>query len=218
MKYKIYCPECASYKEIESLLITTKCPENNSHTCDKSSAVIQTALPSPTLSLKGLLSKDYKRLRKELVNYVISNGGNLPPEELAGAAEHFCLPIEIRSMFYDLATQAKQAEDFYQRMKVSRADRFSAASGEFIVRLTFDQTIEVSQDMSEANHMFNYLELGVEGKIVGDSVEGMYDYMTSYSGSSYSGSGLLSKNWEPTGITLPQLSDRLLGILRDGDY
>lgn len=218
MKYKIYCPECASYKELESLIITSKCPENNLHVCDKESAVIETALPTPTRSLKGLLSKDYKKLRKELVEYVIANGGNLPTDELMGAAEHFCLPVEVRSLFFDLDTQTKHADAFYQRMRVSRQDRFSAASAEFILRLTFEQTLEVAQDLSAQHHMFNYLELGLEGKMVGDSIDGMYDYMTSYSGSVYSGTGLLNKNWDPYQITLSGLSDRLVAILRDGEY
>ena len=67
--------------------------------------------------------------------------------------------------------------------------------------------------------------LGAIGKAVGivedkatDGVEGLFDYITSAANTSYTNNGLLQEPFTPYTLTMQQLSDNLMSILKDGYY
>lgn len=209
MRYSITCNICGRI-DVLGLVITANCPNSVEHICDKTSAVIQ--------DINCLnLDKDYRRLRDELMQYVISNGGNLPLDELEGAARHFCLPFESREMFFPGVAHYNIADAFNKNMREARAQRFNRAAAYLVVNLDLEQCFTIGKDISVAHLANNYIDYGVEGYYVGDNVEGLYDYLASYSGSpTYSGAGLLQYNWTPTTQTMTHLSDHLIQILKDG--
>ena len=64
---------------------------------------------------------------------------------------------------------------------------------------------------------YSYINFGVEGTTEGDN-EGIFDYIQSVSGSSYENTGFATKGYIPEGMTLQQLEDKLLNILKNGIY
>jgi hypothetical protein len=207
MKFRIFCETCQDFKVIESLLVKEKCPVQPEHIIQPGSLLI---IPPQ----EGDERKDYKTLRDELMAYVITNNGALPLDELQIAAKNFCLPGEARENFFPGPLHYKVASEFISNMAKSRRARYQKASAILITELTQDQCFELGADLSAHDYITNYLELGIEGKSDGDLVEGMYDYVTSYSGSTHSGAGLLSKSWVPRTCSLIELSNRVISVLR----
>jgi len=210
-KYKIYCEDCSRELNIESLIIQEKCIENPAHIITPGSLLIL-AGENPKYG------KDYKTLRDELMAYVIGIlgvGGTLSEIEAESAARNFCLPGEMRETIFPGDNHFKIAETFIKHMTVARQNRYDRAGAVSIVRLTLEQSFELGNDLATGNLASNFLSLGIEGKIDGDPIDGIYDYITSYSGSVYSGTGLLSKNWTPIGCTLVEFSNTVVGILRE---
>lgn len=212
MQYRIYCPQCSSNHILENLIITSNCPENSEHVCDKSSAVVLSTNDQP-----NLMTQDFKRQRTNLINYVVQSGGGMPVDELMGAAEHFCLPTEVRDMFFTLEQQIEFGKAFHKRSTQSRERRYSEVSMQLFNRLTYMQALEVAADLQPGNHVWNYINLGLEGTAVGDPL-GVFDYFTSNTSTVFSGAGFLEKPWTPLGYTIPELSNKIMDILVSGNY
>lgn len=212
MQYRIHCPQCNTEHILEGLIITSTCPTNSEHSCDKASAVIVS-----TNDQHEVMRQDYKRQRANLINYVVQSGGSMPVDELMGAAEHFCLPKEVRDMFYTVEEQIEFGKLFHARSIQSRERRYSEVSMQLFNRLTYTQALEVAADLQSGNHVWNYINLGLEGTAVGDPT-GVFDYFSSASGTVFSGAGFLEKPWSPLGYTIPELSNKIMDILVSGNY
>lgn len=205
MKYRFYCDDCQELKYVESLLIPDTCPVNNAHSIR----------PNSLVGLQEECQKDYKRLRKELAEFVIANSQTLTEEQLKIASQNFVVPQEIRNNFYSLDEQMELGRIFHSNSTKARAKRINAATIECFNRLDLQQTFELVQEMSNGQLISNYVDYGIEGTSEGDPV-GLYDYLNSTA--TFSGSGLLNKNWTPVGLTIVGLKDRIMSILRDGEY
>lgn len=205
MKYRFYCENCQAIKYEESLLIPSTCPVDIAHTIRSNSIV----------GLQEECEKDYKRLRKELAEFVVANSNNLTEEQLKVASQNFVVPQEIRNTFYSLEEQMELGRVFHNNSVKARAKRINVATIECFNRLELQQTFELVQEMSNGQLIRNYVDYGIEGTSEGDPV-GIYDYLNSTA--TFSEDGLLNKNWNPIGTTIIGLKDRLMAILRDGDY
>ena len=62
-----------------------------------------------------------------------------------------------------------------------------------------------------------YIEYGVEG-ISEDDTPGLFDYLEGRNDSPWAGSGLLQEDFIPSGVTMPQLVDKVMSILVSGLY
>ena len=213
MKYRYYCTNCASFRSQEGLLIKPVCQADAAHTVDLSTiTVIQ-----GNDSFIGL-EKDYRKQRHELIEYVIENFGNLTPDELKVAAEHFAVPLEIRDQFFSREEQISNGRMFHERATHSRQGRYDAVVAELFNRLTYEETSEIIVDLDEAgNLIWKYINLGVEGVSQGDPF-GAFDYFESTSGTPFENNGFLQKTFVPLEMTLSELSVRIMDILRNANY
>jgi hypothetical protein len=106
------------------------------------------------------------------------------------------------SINFDLLSQ--EARD--QRIKAARPFVFSNLPIGDCIKL-IDKTYLLN---------IKYVQ-GVEDK-ASDGVEGLFDYLTSAANTSYENNGFLEENFTPYVLTLQQISDKLITIMKDGYY
>ena len=207
MKYKVFCQTENEWKEVESLIIKHKCPINASHTIDESSIHIT----------KGCCQsydegKLYRQLRRELIADVTQNGQNMTNDELKQASEHFATPIEVRNLFFTMDEQIILGDTFNKRATDDRKMRHDRAMSELMNYLSYLEAVEVVEDIGDLSE--KYVTYGVEGTSEGDPV-GLFDYFESTDGTQFENAGFLEKTFTPrNGLTIAQLSARIMGILR----
>lgn len=214
MKYRIYCSSCLENKEVEGLIITTQCPDNLAHTCDKSTVVI--LCPNQGCSMNYLDNKDYKQLRSELIDYVVLHSGILPTDELQEASMHFCLPKEVRDMFYTIDEQIEFGLEFHKNSTNARQLRANKVMVELYNHIDLADAFEVGQSVLSATNQ--YVTYGLEGTLVGDP-EGISDYFLCTSGTSYESTGFLTLTGINiiTDITLSGLATKCVNIITYGN-
>ena len=72
--------------------------------------------------------------------------------------------------------------------------------------------------MNGASAMIDaYVNFGVEGSLEGDDV-GLFDYLESRVGTPFENTGLLSKGYNVEGMTINEFSERLMDVLKNGNY
>lgn len=210
MKYRFKCQNDNAFFDVESLIIRPVCPNHAWHTIIPSSVTI--IYDDDRLDA---CVKDYKVQRKELIDFVIANSETMSNEELAIAAQHFCLPAETRNLFYTIEEQIEFGKIFHRRSCHSRNMRYNAGVAELFNRLSYAETYTIIQDLTPGNLVWNYINLGVEGTTEGDDV-GIFDYFQNTG--SFSSTGFLSKSWSPVEMTMEQLGERVMDILKNGNY
>lgn len=208
MKYRVFCETENKYIEIENLLIIEKCPNSEEHIVTSGSlSIIDSNYSS---------SKDYRRLRHELMEYVTNNYSSMSNEELKQAASHFCAPQDIINQFYTPSEQIALGKEFHTEATKCRKDRFDGVVSALFNHLEYEETGTIIQELD--NYIWKYVDLGVEGTTEQDP-EGVFDYFTSTSGTSFEDNGFMETGYEPRHtITLSGLRDFVMDILQNGCY
>lgn len=187
--------------------------------------VIATSLPDNYEDISSIrnwwkygtnLNKDYKFIRREIMNMVSSVGWlNITPEEKIIAATIFAVGKTERAVIFNIEDQILNGIIFHKQSVKSRVTRENRAVSEIYNRLTPGDQADLLNDIS--NLIDIYVKFGIEGTLEGDP-EGLFDYLESRSNTSYATTGLLSKNYSVEGMTINQLSNTLIDILKNGNY
>ena len=207
MKYRVFCETEDKHIEIESLLLKEVCPNSTNHTITPGSLSITDSNYNPNVG------KDYKHLRKELIQYVIENFSTLTTDELQQASAHFCVPKEVRDMFFSLEEQINFGKEFHERSSEARKNRWNNGLVTLYNYTSLADSFIIGQELELL--AFRYLNYGIEGTPEGDA-EGLFDYVLATSGTSFENTGLAKKELElvVSGITCSGLADKLISILR----
>lgn len=162
--------------------------------------------------------KDYKVIRSEIKSlYQSIQWVNLSTTEKTICANYFIPPKIERDEVYTTEQQIMLGLLFHSNSIDARKTRYAYAAMEVYNRLTKVESEEVINDVVSNNLVEKYISNGVEGTLEGDE-EGIFDYVESVTGTSYQSSGLATKSYIPDGMSLTQLIDRIMEILRDGKY
>lgn len=163
------------------------------------------------------LDKDYKLVRSHIISLVQATGfSNLTAEEKDIACRDFCVSKADRDTVHTMEQQIANGIEFHRRSIRARLDRKIAAEGEVYNRMSIAS--ERSELIGEVTNMTkDYIDFGVEGTLEGDA-EGLFDYLESRVGTSFENTGFLSKTYTVEGMTVAQLSARLIDILKNGNY
>lgn len=210
MKYTIFCQTESKTIEVENLLLREVCPNSVEHQVTSGSLTITDP------GFEDCFSKDYRKLRHELIEYVTNNFQNMSVEELKQAAYHFCLPTEVINQFYTPMEQIMNGKEFHQKATKCRKDRFDGCVTALFNHLTYSETGQIISVLND--FIWKYIDLGVEGTTEGD-VLGLFDYFMSTSGTIFDDNGFLETNFEPRHtVTLLQLRDFVMDILQNGCF
>jgi hypothetical protein len=164
---------------------------------------------------------DYKTARVALYLSMISKGGweNLSPEEKIIASKWFIVGRSERNQVHSTEDQIINGLTYNSNSIRARKQRLTQCMMEVYNRLDDNQIKSVMSTMDFSRTTYAYTEVGMEGVLSGDTVEGLFDYINSTSGTSWSSSGLRTQSYTPVGYdNCSQLSDRLLDILINGNY
>lgn len=161
---------------------------------------------------------DYKLIRTEISKLEqFQVWANLTTAEKAVCARLFVVDKSKRDEIYTTVQQIQLGLLFHKYSVECRTTRFAYASMEVYNRLAPSEAATVVSEIEADGLPTKYIQFGHEGTEVGDP-EGLFDYLQSVVGTGYATTGLSSKAYVPDGMTLPQLVDRIMDILRDGDY
>jgi len=209
MKYKTYCLTCSKWNEIEWLVVSPICP---GHELD------HTVLPNSVVLIQNADdcgkggTQLYRTLRRKLIVHVAQYGQYMSQDHIKQAAEHFAVPQEIRDLFFTTDEQIALGEIFNKRAIQDRQIRNNRVVSELMNHLTYLQTVDIVNDLGDLSD--KYINFGVEGVSEGDPV-GIFDYFESTAGTQFETAGFLQKQFTPSyGITMLQLSQRVMNILR----
>ena len=174
--------------------------------------------------------KDFKLARKELSNELTTRGGfyNLAPLEKKIASRWFIVAISDRNTVHSFSEQITNGIFFHTNSVASRQSRYTAAVVEVYTRLASTDADEVIDDLWEIftkvngkqysrSLAENYIQCGREGTVEGNP-DGLFDYVLARANTAFSSSGLKAKLITPNYGTLDELCDRIIDILKNGNY
>ena len=165
-----------------------------------------------------VIRKDYKFLRQQ-IKILVQNTGwtNLTQLEKQIAVKYFVVSKQRRDQRYTMKEQIILGLVWHKESVKARQIRFDYAAMEIWNRLTRTEARTIVNQI-EADALSNkYIQFGTEGIQKGDP-EGLFDYIESSVGTSYENAGLLQTRYTPVGMTLVELSVRLIDILEHGNY
>lgn len=161
---------------------------------------------------------DYKTARSAIAHLVIVEGwDNLSNFEKKIAAQWFVVGAPQRVEMYSLEEQVTFGKLYHVNSVEARKKRLVHAVGEIFGRLQKSEVNELISDCSILT--YDYINFGKEGTAEGDS-QAFFDYMLGRSGTIYaeSGSGFANKGFEPSGITMEELTELVMQTLKSGVY
>lgn len=205
-KYRIYCETEQTFVDKETLAPAAVCPNDRNHTVQSGSYRI----------LDEACTKDYKQLRTELIMSIINDGfENLTLEEQMLAVQNFCLPKEVRDMFYTVDQQIIFGLDFHQASTEAREIRANKVMVEMYNHLNLQDAFIIGQSVRDK--VDEYIRYGLEGTPEGD-VEGIFNFFLATSGTSYENTGFPTMTGVTpiTDITISGLADVCYKILKYG--
>lgn len=164
-------------------------------------------------------SIDYKFIRKEIYILVLTKGfTNCTTAEKEIAAQWFVVAHADRDTLYTTPQQIAYGAIHHTNSVEAREVRAGYVMMEFYNRLETADINAVMTDVSKDDLLDLYIRTGREGTLQGDP-EGLFDYMSAVSGTSYSGTGFAAKAITPLdGVTLAALTDQVCNVLKDGIY
>ena len=171
---------------------------------------------------KRFLDKDYKFYRHEilLLANIFIGWDNLTQEEKELSASIFAVDKTKRDQIYNLAEQIQLGKDHHYRSLDSRKNRVLAVELELFNRLSKEEVQEVFYDIKSQGIYDTYIEMGNEGIQEGDSA-GLFDYTEGSlrTGTPWSVSGgFYDKGFTPIGMTMTELTQKVMDILKNGNY
>lgn len=158
---------------------------------------------------------DYKFIRREIMVIAAAQGfSNLVAEEKEIAAKMFAVSKTDRDTLFALEAQIEHGRVFHHESVRCRRSRARSLEVELYNRIggeTTGQMIDLG-----AIPLNLYIQFGREGTESGDS-SGIYDVIQATEGTAYETTGLAALSAiTPYGMTLAQLVDRCMDILRNG--
>lgn len=171
------------------------------------------------LDLYGYNGKDYKVVRQKIIEGVIGAGGfsNLSTDEKEIAARWFAVVKADRDTVYTTEQQVQLGLVFHTKSVEARQARSLAVVMEIYNRLSKSDADDCLGDVVSNQLDYYYSRYGREGTESGDP-EGIYDYFQSVSETTWASTGLSSKTYTPVSGTLSELVDRIMDILKNGNY
>lgn len=164
------------------------------------------------------IKKDYKYAREEIRKLLINiSWENLTQEEKVIVSKMFLVSKDHRDELFTLHEQIQLGAIHHQNSIQSRLLRLCA------IQLTLFNTLEkhdwqeVGLELTQTGLLDRYVNQGIEGTLEGD-IEGFFDYILSRTGTSFENSGFLNKSYTPLTMTLQQIADRAIDILKNGNY
>lgn len=162
--------------------------------------------------------KDYKFVRYQIMIIAATIGwSNLTASEKEIAVKWFAVGKTERDEILTLDEQITQGYIHHRKSVESRKNRAEAVMVELYNRLTWLEVTSIINDIESSGLLNAYINFGKEGTLSGDP-EGIYDYLNAEANTSFANTGLLAKNYTPTGITLPDLVTKIMDILKNGNY
>lgn len=164
------------------------------------------------------LNRDYKFKRTKIAQIVASKGwDNLSYQEKEIASRWFVVEAAKRSQIHTMDEQVGLGVTFHKCSVEARVARYEAASSEVYNRLSRPEQISLVGDVEKYGLPHLYTEYGIEGTLEGD-VEGLFDYLEGREDTKWAGSGLLQKDFTPSGVTMEHLVDKVMSVLVSGLY
>ena len=205
-KYCVYCETDSKWEYYDTLMPREVCPTNGTHT-----------IRAGSLANVGDSESDYKVLRNNLMVQVATEGfANLTADEKIIASENFVVSKTDRDTVHTLEQQIANGIIYHKHSVASRLARRIAAEGEVYNRL--QSGVDQADLMNDTVAMLDaYVNFGIEGTVEGD-VLGLFDYFESRVGTAFETTGLLSKTYTVEGMTVTQLSAKLMDIFKNGNY
>lgn len=209
--YRIKCNTCNSFIYKEGLIPEFVCSIDNNHNIEPNYV-----LTLPDEGMQSFCKMDYKKHRKLLIDEVISSGVAMDSTRLYYASANFCTPIEVRNLFFSYEDQVTLGQLFHQRATESRKLRFAKAQAYLYANLNLQDVFSIAIETSSL--VSYYVDYGIEGTSEGDC-EGLFDYITSTSGTSFETTGFTTKTFSPIleNITLLEIGNNFLNILKGLD-
>lgn len=209
MKYRIFCETENKYIENECFIAKEICPNDPQHVVKNGSL---------TVIANGYGTKDYKKQREDLREYVSLTGfANLPEEHKEVASKNFVVERADRDTIHTLEQQIEFGIEFHKKSIACRKERQIRMMAELYNKLSKSEYEEVITTMEENSLPQYYVDFGREGTEVGDE-EGLYDYLQATSGTKFQETGLAAKNYSPVGTTMSGLVCDCMNIVKSGNY
>jgi hypothetical protein len=171
--------------------------------------------------------KDYRFVRDRIKQVVVDIGNgdlllgfdSLSLSDKLIAVEHKIGTMEQRMSVVGLDNTVKLGLLYHSRVSVDRQVRAGYAITELYTRLPDDAEEILDEIMLSGGNMFiTYMFFGREGTLEGDIKEGIMDYLYGREGTSFENVGLLQKPFEPIGMTMLELVDKIYDIVIKGNY
>jgi hypothetical protein len=157
---------------------------------------------------------DYKNFRKYIMVYAATVGfDNLSAQGKSMVCKNFAVGKTQRDSLFTIEQQIKFGVTFHKQSTECRDDRVSKVEAELYNRLAPADAAVIIADVVSNNLKYNYVNFGIEGVVSGDPV-GLFDYFNNTTGTPFENSGLKSKSMTPLGMTITELANRCLAILR----
>lgn len=166
------------------------------------------------------LYADYKLARVALFMTMMQKGGfnALTLAEKQIASKWFIVEKLERTSVHTLEEQVMFGIEYNANSIKARKQRLTKCMVEVYNRLAKSEVVEVIATSKFNETAYKYTELGQEGTLEGDS-EGLNDYIDARVGTQWELTGLRSRNYVPEGMSnCGQLADRLLDIIKNGNY
>lgn len=206
-RYKIYCDSDNKWEHFDTLMPRLVCPVDSNHT-----------VRAKTLIKHGESLVDYQVLRANLATQIASEGfETLNANDKYIASKHFVTSKTDRDSVMTMERQIAERIIYHKHSIGYRLQRRLAVEGEIFNRLQV--TADKEDFIGDVRTLFdNYVDFGNEGTVEGGA-EALFDYLESRSGTSYENTGLLSKSgYTIEGMTLAQLSAKVMDIFKNGNY
>lgn len=171
---------------------------------------------------------DYKKYRSFLKVHAYTNTfASLSQYDKNVCAQEFAAVRSDRNTVYSLEDQIKYGYRFHKRSVDARQKRIEKTVSLIYNRVQIEDGKQIVNDVlngvsgSSSNALQKYKEFGIEGLNEGDLLgDGLFDYIESRVSSSYSGSGLLDKNFIMLDgdYSIESMSNDIMDILKNGNY
>jgi hypothetical protein len=161
---------------------------------------------------------DYKCFRNRMIEFMLAGNpfSGLTQAEKEIVAKNFCVAKADRDSLFTVQQQIEHGREFHKKSVLAREKRKMYAEAEVYNRIL--DGIEQADLMNDVSLLLqNYHKFGIEGTLEGD-VAGVFDYIESRAGTPYENAGLLQKTYTVEGMTVAQLSQRLMDIMKNGLY
>lgn len=211
MRYKVHCETENQWIEREWLIPYEQCPNNPQHFVTPGSLCV---IEDNEHYVYDGTNLGYRKIRRQLIDYVTIHSGEMTTYELKIAAEHFCLPRDVQLQFLT-EDELKQASIIFNRRAIDdRRARYLVLVPYLYNYLTYLQCVEIMNEIVDPDYLFRYIELGVEGTSEGDPA-GLFDYVMGTEGTIFEGGGLINKPFTPRGnLTMTDIANNIMSVLK----